>query len=78
MEDTTILNLRRFQPTAAEALIEAFAALRGAARRVIACTFAALAEHRQRARARMELRSLSSHLLRDIGLEPDQVERLFH
>ena len=78
MEDTTTLNLRRMQHyLAAYALIETVIGLAVAGAQAISRAFAALAERQRRARARLELQRLSDHMLRDIGLERDQIDRLF-
>lgn len=77
MEDTTTLNLRRIQYLEVYVLIERIIALGVAAWREAARVFAAISERQQRARARLELHQLSDHVLRDIGIERGQIERLF-
>lgn len=78
MEDTTTINLRRVQYLEALALIERIAAAGTAAWRAIPRLLAAIAKRQERARARIELHRLSDHMLRDIGLERGQIDRLFH
>jgi uncharacterized protein YjiS (DUF1127 family) len=43
----------------------------------LAAAFQALRRARERARAQQELRALSDHLLRDIGLHRSQIDGLF-
>lgn len=78
MEDTTTINFRRLQyHHAGYALIETIIDLAVAGSRAIARVVAAIAERQRQARARLELQRLSNHMLRDIGLERDQIDRLF-
>ena len=73
--DTTIN--RRIQYHPGYALIEALVELMVNGWRTLSRLTAAIAESHRRAQARSELRRLSDHVLRDIGLERDQIDRLF-
>ena len=78
MEDTTTLNLRRMQYyLATYALIETVIGLAVAGMQAMSRAFAAFAQRQRQARARLELQRLSDHMLRDIGLERGQIDRLF-
>ena len=77
MEDTTTINLRRVQYLEAFVLAEKIAAMAVAACGAISRMFAAISRRQERARARLELHRLSDHMLRDIGLERGQIDRLF-
>jgi len=78
MEDTTTINFRRMQYFhAGFALIEAVIELSVAGSRAISEAFTAIARAQRRAQARRELLHLSNHMLRDIGIERDQIDRLF-
>ncbi len=76
MHDTTV-NQRGLRPPAGYALIEFFAELAQAFRKALSRSMQALAAARRRRQARHELRRLSDRSLKDIGLERDQVDRLF-
>jgi len=73
--DTTIN--RRMQYHAGYALVEVLLESIVAAWRGLSRGFAAVAESQRRAQARYELERLSDRALKDIGLERDQIDRLF-
>jgi len=78
MEDTTTINFRRMQYFhAGYAMVETVVELAVAGARAVSRPFAAFAKRQRQARARHELRRLSDHMLRDIGLERGQIDRLF-
>ena len=73
--DTTIN--RRMQYHAGHVLVEVLAERIASAWQALSRRMAAYAVARKRAQARLELHRLSDRMLRDIGLERDQIERLF-
>jgi uncharacterized protein YjiS (DUF1127 family) len=77
MDGSTTLNGRRIQPPFGYALVEGLAGLLAAGWRGAARLIGAFAESQRRARARDELTRLSDRMLRDIGLERSQIDRLF-
>ena len=77
MEASSSIALRRMQNHAGFALIEALIELAAAGWQALARQAEAIAERQRQARARRELSSLSDHFLRDIGLERNQIDRLF-
>ncbi len=77
MEASSSIAHRWMQSHAGYALIEALIELAAAGWQVLARQSAAIAERQQRAQARRELRNLSDHCLRDIGLERSQIDQLF-
>jgi uncharacterized protein YjiS (DUF1127 family) len=74
--DTTIN--RRMQYHAGHALVAVLIETIVTGWRALSRLMADHARARKRAQARLELHRLSDHMLRDIGLERDQIERLFH
>lgn len=76
MHDTTI-NQRRLQPPAGHALIAFLAEQAQAGRQLLSRAMAAFTAAGRRSRARHELYRLSDRSLKDIGLERDQIDRLF-
>ena len=77
MEHIHTLNGRRPQSYPGYALAEILAELIVAGWRTLARWTSEAEQARQRAKARRELRRLSDHSLRDIGLERGQIDRLF-
>jgi uncharacterized protein YjiS (DUF1127 family) len=77
MEGTSSLYAQRVQPLAGYALVEVIAELAVGACRFIARLGAAFMKARRQERARAELQNLSDHFLKDIGLDRQQVDRLF-
>lgn len=73
--DTTIN--RRMQYHAGYALVEVLVEWVAAGWQALSRAMANAAAARQRRQARLELRRLSDRMLRDIGLERDQIDRLF-
>jgi len=73
--DTTIN--RRMQYHASYALVEVLVEWVAAGWQALSRAMASAAAARQRRQARLELRRLSDRMLRDIGLERDQIDRLF-
>jgi len=73
--DTTIN--RRMQYHAGYALVEVLVEWLAAGWQALSRGMANAAAARQRRQARLELRRLSDRMLRDIGLERDQIDRLF-
>lgn len=67
----------RMQTHAGYALVTAIARLAAAGGRVLARAAAAFVRRQRQAQARSELMALSDHFLKDIGLERDQIDRLF-
>ena len=76
MLDTTI-NQRRLQPPASVLFVDFVVTLAQAAKRTLLRPTSALEAARRNRQARRELRRLSDRILKDIGLERDQVDRLF-
>jgi len=76
MNDSSI-GLRRMQVHAGYLLIEYLAEQARKGRQAVSGWMAAFAAARRSRQARYELRRLSDRSLRDIGLERDQIERLF-
>lgn len=77
MEASNSIAGRRMRNHAGYALVEGLAELAAAGGRALARMAAAIAERQRRAQARRELHGLSDHFLRDIGLERQQIDRLF-
>jgi uncharacterized protein YjiS (DUF1127 family) len=77
MEGTSSLYAQRVQPIAGYALVEVIAELAVGACRFLARQGAAFMKSRREAQARAELQNLSDHFLRDIGLDRQQIDRLF-
>jgi uncharacterized protein YjiS (DUF1127 family) len=73
--DTTIN--RRMQYHAGHVLVEVLVERIAAGWQALSRRMAAYALARKRAQARLELHRLSDRMLRDIGLERDQIDRLF-
>jgi uncharacterized protein YjiS (DUF1127 family) len=73
--DTTIN--RRMQYHAGHVLVEVLIERIVTGWQALTRQMAAYAAARKHAQARLELHRLSDHLLRDIGLERDQIDRLF-
>jgi uncharacterized protein YjiS (DUF1127 family) len=73
--DTTIN--RRMQYHAGHVLVEVLTGLFMTGWQALSRRMADYAVARKRAQARLELHGLSDRMLRDIGLERDQIERLF-
>lgn len=76
MEASSIAQ-RRIQNTAGYALVVVLVEFIVAGYRVIARQLAAFATARRQAQARRELHRLSDHYLRDIGIDRNQIDRLF-
>jgi uncharacterized protein YjiS (DUF1127 family) len=73
--DTTIN--RRMQYHAGRVLVEVLTERIVTGWQALSRRVADYAAARRRARARLELHRLSDHMLRDIGLERDQIDRMF-
>jgi uncharacterized protein YjiS (DUF1127 family) len=76
MEGSSTL-VRRMPTHAGYAIIDAVFELVAAARRPVAAALARAAEAKRQAIARRELRQLSDHALRDIGLDRADIEGMF-
>ena len=77
MEGIQRLKGRRPQDYPGYAMAEFISGLAVAGWLVLARWIEAAAQARRRAQARRELHRLSDHMLRDIGLERGQIDRLF-
>lgn len=77
MEASTIMRARRLQAQANYALIEVLIGLAVTAWQAASLKLSALAAERRQARARRELRGLSDHFLKDIGLSRHEIDSLF-
>ncbi len=77
MEGNSIIYGRRMQQHAGYAIIEILAGLAASAWRGVSDRLAAFSESQRQARARRELRNLSDHFLKDIGVERSEIDRLF-
>jgi uncharacterized protein YjiS (DUF1127 family) len=77
MEGSSIIYARRMQSHAGYALIEVLAGLCAAAWQALSGRLAAFAAAQRQARARRELRNLSDHFLKDIGIDRHEIDRLF-
>ena len=77
MEASTIMRARRMQAQASYALIEVLAGLIAAGWRAASVRMAAFTAEQRQARARRELRSLSDHTLKDIGIARHEIDSLF-
>jgi len=77
MEGSSTIYERRMQTHAGYALIEVLAGLFSAAWDAVSRRLAAFAAAQRQARARRELRNLSDHFLRDIGINRHEIDRLF-
>jgi uncharacterized protein YjiS (DUF1127 family) len=77
MASSSTIIERRMQGHAGYAFIEGIAELVAAGWRAASGRIAAFAESRRQAQARRELHDLSDRQLRDIGLERQQIGRLF-
>jgi len=77
MEASTIMRARRLQAQANYALIEVLIGLAVTAWQAASVKLSALAAERRQARARRELRGLSDHFLKDIGLSRHEIDSLF-
>ena len=78
MQAASSIDQRLIRYHARFALVEVLIGIIAAGWVAVAGWGAAIAEHQRRAAARRELRRLSDHCLRDIGLDRNQIERLFH
>lgn len=77
MQASNAIGARRIQPPAGQALRVVLFGLADRTYRLLARALAGFAATQRQARARGELRRLNDHLLRDIGLRRDQIDRLF-
>ena len=77
MEASSITQARRMQAQASYALIEMLIELAAAAWHGVSERLAAFNAAQRQARARRELRSLSDHFLKDIGVERNEIDSLF-
>ena len=77
MEGNSTIYGRRIQHHAGYALIEFLSGLCSAAWSGITAGLEAFAESQRQARARRELSNLSDHFLKDIGVDRNQIDRLF-
>jgi uncharacterized protein YjiS (DUF1127 family) len=77
MESSTIMRARRLQAQANYALIEVLIGLAVTAWQAASLKLSALAAERRQARARRELRGLSDHFLKDIGITRHEIDSLF-
>jgi uncharacterized protein YjiS (DUF1127 family) len=77
MQASNAIGARRIQAPAGHALmIVLFGAVAGFYR-ILARALSGIAAARRQARLRSELHGLNDHILRDIGLRRDQIDRLF-
>jgi uncharacterized protein YjiS (DUF1127 family) len=77
MEANSLIHARRMQAQASYALIEILIGMAVTAWRGVSERFAAFSAAQRQARARRELRNLSDHFLKDIGVERSEIDRLF-
>jgi uncharacterized protein YjiS (DUF1127 family) len=77
MEGSSTIIGRQIQNHAGYALVEVLAALLAAAWNGIAAGIEAFAKSQRQARARSELNNLSDHFLKDIGIDRNEIDRLF-
>ncbi len=77
MQGTGSMHTARLPSGGGYALLEILIGLAVSAARKFSAVLEAALEARRLSRARRDLRSLSDHHLRDIGLTRDDVERLF-
>jgi len=77
MEASSIIRARRMQAQANYAFVEVLIGLSVAAWRAASVRLAAFAAEQRQARARRELRSLSDHFLKDIGIARHEIDSLF-
>ena len=77
MEASSIMQARRLQAQANYALIEILVGLIASAWLALSARLAAFAAEQRQARARRELRSLSDHFLKDIGISRHEIDSLF-
>ena len=77
MEASTLIQARRMQAQANYALVEVLVGLVAQAWLAFSARLVAIAAERRQARARRELRGLSDHFLRDIGISRHEIDSLF-
>jgi uncharacterized protein YjiS (DUF1127 family) len=77
MEANSIIQARRMQAQASYALIEVLIGMAAGAWRGVSNRLAAFSAAQRQARARRELRNLSDHFLKDIGVERNEIDSLF-
>jgi len=78
MEAANSSIARRVQALPGPALVVVLAGLVATGLRAARRVINALAAAQRRAQARRYLHSLNDHFLKDIGIERDQIDRLFH
>jgi uncharacterized protein YjiS (DUF1127 family) len=77
MEGSSTIHQRRLQYHPGYALIEVLVGLIAAAWQAVSGWLAAFAAAQRQARARRELRNMSDHFLKDIGVDRNEIDSLF-
>jgi len=77
MEETSGIHVRRTQFLAGHVFFEALAGPAAAGWQVLSRLGAAFLKKRREDRLREELRGMSDHFLKDIGLTRSQIEQMF-